>query len=81
MTREFRSIIRVCHLNIEGISKAKCQYLHKILTENDNDVVTIQETHAENNKQLRSRGQITGYDIIGAKYRSHYGTAIYAGKI
>lgn len=77
LTKELGPCIRVCHFNIEGISRAKCQVLHRLLKENDIDLVAIQETHAESKDQLSSRGNIPGYDLLGATYDRAYGVATY----
>lgn len=62
---------------MEGISRAKCDLLHKILIDYDVDVLAIQETHTETEDQLRSRARIPGYELIGATYNRSYGTATY----
>ncbi|KAI5720173.1 hypothetical protein M8J77_002972 [Diaphorina citri] len=70
--------LRICQLNIEGISRAKCDYLsNKILNVNKIDVLALQETHTENEQQLESRGSIPGYNMVGATYHKHYGIATY----
>jgi exonuclease III len=76
-TKNLGSIFRICQINIEGISYAKCQYLSKILRENKIDVAVIQETHADSEQQLGARGRIPGYDVLGATYHKHYGCATY----
>src|ERR1700744_158316 len=40
-------------------------------------VVLLQETHTANESQLKARGSIEGYELIGATYHRHYGTATY----
>lgn len=70
--------VKICQINIEGISRAKCQYLHRILKDNEIDIVAVQETHTENEDQLQSRGRIPGYDLIGATYSRSHGAAVYA---
>lgn len=70
--------LRICQLNIEGISKSKCEYLHsKVLYTNKIDVIVLQETHVDNEDDLLFRGFITGYDLVGATYHKHYGIATY----
>ncbi|KAG5885688.1 hypothetical protein JTB14_001969 [Gonioctena quinquepunctata] len=76
-TRKLGPSVKVCQINIEGISRANCQILHKILLSNDIDVVAIQETHTENEHQLTSRRKIYGYDLMEATYHKAYGTATY----
>lgn len=77
LTRDIGPSIRVCQLNIEGISRAKCEHLSKILIENKIDVVLLQETHTENDIQLSQRGKIAGYTAIGTNHHKHYGLATY----
>lgn len=77
MTRDLGACIRICQINIEGISRAKCKILGRILTEQNIDVVAVQETHTENEEQLCQRGEIPGYDLIGATYHRCYGVATY----
>ncbi|XP_072381681.1 uncharacterized protein [Diabrotica undecimpunctata] len=76
-TKELGPSVRICHLNIEGISRSKCEYLQKVLIENNIDVIAIQETHVENEEQILARGRIRGYDLLGATYHPAYGVATY----
>lgn len=76
-TRALGPCLRICHLNIEGISRSKCEFLQRVLTQNKIDVVAIQETHAESEDQLVSRGNIPGFEILGATYHRNYGVATY----
>lgn len=77
LTRDIGPSVRIFQLNIEGISKAKCDHLSKILLENEIDVVLLQETHTENDTQFSLRGKIAGYTAIGASHHKHYGLATY----
>lgn len=77
LTRNLGPCIRICQFNIEGISRAKCDVLQKVLSDNDVDVLAIQETHTENEEQLRKRGRIYGYDLVAATYHHAYGVATY----
>lgn len=74
-TRKLGPRNKVCQLNTEGISRVKGQRLHKILLDNDIDVIAIQETHTGNEHQLILRGKFYGYDLMGASHRKAYGTA------
>lgn len=78
MTKNIGQSVRICQLNIEGISRSKCQYLSKILKENDVDILLIQEAHLENDEQARARANIPGYNIIGITFHAHYGNITYA---
>lgn len=53
--RVFVPVVRYYHLNIEAISIAKSQYLHKILSHNAIEIVDIQKPHTQNDEQLRSK--------------------------
>lgn len=76
-TRKIGPSVRICQINIEGISRAKSQYLSKLLQDNDIDLVTVQETHVKDEADLASRGKVPGYEILGATYDLAYGTATY----
>lgn len=77
-TRDIGEILRICQLNVEGISWSKCQYLSKLLSKNKIDIALLQEMHLENEEQARKRAQIPGYDIIGITYHNTYAIATYA---
>ncbi|XP_047999764.1 uncharacterized protein LOC125236889 [Leguminivora glycinivorella] len=70
--------LRICQLNVEGISLAKCEYLHKMLTKHNVDVLLLQETHTKDMQDLESRGKILGYNIISAHNHAKYGIVTYA---
>lgn len=76
-TRQLGPRLRVCSINVEGICRSKCECLSKLLLDKDIDVLAVQETHVDNEKQLQSRGRIPGYDLIGATYHRSYGVATY----
>ncbi|KAI5727861.1 hypothetical protein M8J77_007803 [Diaphorina citri] len=77
-SRNLGPALLVCHLNIEGISRSKCEYLYtKILLPNKVDVLALQETHTENEEKLTSRGSIQGNVLLGATYHKRYGVATY----
>jgi hypothetical protein len=64
--RNFLSLgsnLKICHINIEGISISKGEYLACILHDEDVDIVTVQETHAGSEENLRRRGTIPGYTL------------------
>ena len=76
-TRNIGPSVRICQLNIEGISRAKCQYLSKLLQDKDIDLVVIQETHLNDETELCARGMLPGYEILAATYDRAYGNATY----
>lgn len=49
--------------------------LHKLLSDNDIDVVLEQETHAENDEQLCSRGNILDFCLLCSTFPHFYGSA------
>lgn len=69
--------VRVCVINVEGISRAKSDYLSQLANEMKVDLVMIQETHTGSMEALGSRGRIPGYVLIGAELHEKYGTAVY----
>lgn len=78
MTKNIGQNFRIYQLNIESISKSKCQYFGKILKESAVNILLIQEVHLENDDQARSRTKIPGYDIIGITIHTHYCNISYA---
>jgi exonuclease III len=69
------SNLKICHINIEEISNSKSEYLAHLM--HDEDIVTVQETHAGSEKNLRRRETISGYTLIGAVYSNVHGIATY----
>lgn len=67
----------MCHTNKEDISRAKNEYLSKLLLNNDIDVVLIQETHATTMEDLRKRDMINGNDLLGATCQNVYDVCTY----
>uniref|UniRef100_H3AJ77 Endonuclease/exonuclease/phosphatase domain-containing protein n=1 Tax=Latimeria chalumnae TaxID=7897 RepID=H3AJ77_LATCH len=55
----------ICQLNVEGLSRAKCNYLSKLLTNNTIDVLALQETHVSSDDQAR-RYKINGYKLASS---------------
>jgi hypothetical protein len=71
------STLKICHINIEGIFISKSEYLAHLMHDEDIDIVAVQETHAESEENLRRRGTIPGYSLIGAVYSNVHGIATY----
>jgi exonuclease III len=69
--------LRICHLNIEGISKIKCEILSKIMISNNVDVIALQETHTTDEADLQKLKYIAGYTLIGAINYKQYGIVSY----
>lgn len=76
-TKAIGPSVRICQLNIEGISRAKSEYLSKLLREHSIDVAVIQETHLADEHQLKARGEILGYSAAGYTLHPTYGIATY----
>src|ERR1700744_1819987 len=66
--------LRIMHLNIEGISTSKCEFLENILYEEKIDIVAVQETHLI---QEGPRSLVRGYNMIGALHHDKFGIATY----
>uniref|UniRef100_A0A336MJJ3 CSON000885 protein n=1 Tax=Culicoides sonorensis TaxID=179676 RepID=A0A336MJJ3_CULSO len=75
--RHIGPAIRIVQLNIEGISRAKSDYLSKLLIELEAEVAVIQETHVESLNDLYSRGKVAGYEIIAAENSRVHGIVTY----
>lgn len=71
--------LKICDLNIEGISKSKCEYLSRLCCENNVDIITLQEIHTKDDSDLQGRGKIPGYRLVDALHDEHhvYGIATY----
>lgn len=78
-TRDVGPSVRIMQINIEGISKAKSDYLHKLLNIDKIDVVNIQETHTKDDLDLERRCHLPGYTLIEAVHHPKYGIATYKG--
>ncbi|XP_030754581.1 uncharacterized protein LOC115881295 [Sitophilus oryzae] len=77
LTKNLGKTIRICQLNAEGLSRAKSEYITKLLLDQKIDMAVIQETHIESEDQQRRRGKIHGFDLLGATYHRSYGVATY----
>jgi hypothetical protein len=47
------SNLKICHINIELISISKSEYLARLMHDEDIEIVTVQETHAGSEENLR----------------------------
>lgn len=70
--------LRICQVNVEGMSRAKGEYLSKLSVDENVDVLVIQETHTETLAQMESRGKIEGFNLIGVEFSRVHGIATYA---
>ena len=69
--------LKICSLNVEGISKAKCEVLSRILNDEDVQVLFLQETHTKNNEDIQSRGLIEGFTLVSSIHSPVHGIATY----
>jgi hypothetical protein len=69
--------LKICHLNIDGISASKSDYLSHLMREHKIDIVAIQETHTTSDFNLRNRGKLPGFKLIGAIHSNVHGIATY----
>uniref|UniRef100_A0A1B0D7V9 Uncharacterized protein n=1 Tax=Phlebotomus papatasi TaxID=29031 RepID=A0A1B0D7V9_PHLPP len=78
LTLDVGASLRICHLNVEGMSKAKSEYLARLMRDERVDIIAIQETHTISDENLRSRGSIPGYVLVDAIHSAvHHGVATY----
>lgn len=73
---EIHQNLTVCQLNMEGISKNKCNFLSKMALREHVDVIVLQETHSSD-LNLFSYGQISGYILVDFINNASYGCATY----
>lgn len=76
-TRNIGPTLRVCQLNVEGISLAKSEYLSRLFAEENVDVGLLQETHTETSEALQSRGNIADYMVATSVNSNIHGIATY----
>jgi exonuclease III len=70
--------LRICNLNIEGISASKSEYLARLMRDNEINIIALQETHSTSDTNLMNRGDIPGYKLIGVIHSNGHGMATYA---
>lgn len=54
---------KLCHINIEGSSSEKSEFLSRFGIENDIKVIAVQETHINDPADYHTRGRVRGYVI------------------
>lgn len=69
--------MKLCHINVEGSSSEKSEYLGRFGIENNINVITVQETHIDDPSEFNTRRNVPGY--ITALYLTSkvYGIATY----
>ena len=61
----------ILQLNVEGLTRPKCEVIEKIATDNAISVILLQETHATSNEKIK----IYGYSLIDSINHSKHGIA------
>lgn len=69
--------LKILHFNIEGISKDKSAIVAELAKLNGIDVIALQETHLKDDKDLKTRGIIPGFDVIESLYSNVHGISTY----
>ena len=58
--------VRICQINVEHISSSKSDYLSRLMTDENIDVLLLQETRTQSHEALISKGTIHGYKLLAA---------------
>lgn len=66
-TRDVGPTLRICQINVEGISCAKSDYLSKLCADENIDVALVQETHTGTIEDLKKRGKVEGFELVAAE--------------
>jgi exonuclease III len=69
--------LKICRLNIEGISASKSNYLSRWMRVHETDIAAIQETHTISDLNLLNKGKQPGFKLIGAIHSNVHGIATY----
>jgi exonuclease III len=77
LTRDIGTNLKVFYFNIEGILKSKCEVLRKLMKNERVDVIALQETHTVDDKDLKKRGFIPDYLLLGSIHHKQYSIAMY----
>lgn len=79
--RNIGPTLRICQVNVEGMSRPKGDYLAKVSAEEKKiDILMIQETHIETMDGMEVRGKVDGLDLIVAEGSRVHGIATYVRK-
>lgn len=73
--KNFGPNIHILQINVEGLSKDKCDYLSKLAIENSIDVIALQESHL--NEDNITKGKVAGFKMIGYLPSSIHGSVMY----
>lgn len=77
LTKDIGPCLHILQLNIEGISRDKCEHLSRVATDNNIDLIALQETHITDDSQLPTRAKIPGYKLIAYITSQTYGSNVY----
>lgn len=67
----------IFQLNVEVISRSKCDDLAKLFQELEVDIAVIQETHTQSKEDLSKRGVISGFKIVASEDSAAHGIVTY----
>lgn len=70
--------LKICQVNVEGLSRDKTEFLSKLLAEEAADVLMIQETKKSEECRLIETGNIKNFTLIESIGHAQYGIATYA---
>lgn len=73
---ENSSELTVLQINVEGLTKAKCEYLQKLAEEYGASILSLQETHVAPNTNI-SKFIISGFNLASQHQHNKYGLSIY----
>lgn len=69
--------LRICQINVEGMSRAKAEYISKLAVEENLNATLVKETHTTSDEELGSRGVVAGFNMVVAEHLKHHGIATY----
>lgn len=68
---------KLCHLNIEGASYEKCEFLSHLALDNQVCIIAVQETHINDGANFHTRGNIPGFTTAAYVTSRVHGIATY----
>ena len=69
--------LKICCINVEGISKSKSEFLSKFAFDQDVKLLMLQKTHTKTDFDLEKRGLIENFDLISSVNSPVHGIAVY----
>lgn len=69
--------LRIFQLNVEGISRDKCEVISRLALGNEVDVILLQEMHVKSEADILKRGVIQALELAGFIPSPVYGIATY----